>query len=64
MNETGSCGIPNSDLKWRVAVGATLLVWELESADNETRLVGAVEFQSTGSDRAIHSQIVREPVNP
>jgi hypothetical protein len=45
------------------AVGATLLVWELESA-GETRLVGTVEFQITGKDRAIHSQIVRasEPV--
>jgi hypothetical protein len=40
------------------ALAATLLVWDLESA-GETRLVGAVEFQFTGSDRAVHTQVVR-----
>ena len=40
------------------AVSATLLVWDLES-QGETRLVGAVEFQVTGTDRAIHSKVVR-----
>ena len=46
------------------ALAATLLVWDLESA-GETRLVGAVEFQITGSDRAVHTQVVRasEPVS-
>jgi hypothetical protein len=45
------------------ALAATLLVWDLESA-GETRLVGAVEFQVTGTDRVVHTQVVRtsEPV--
>ena len=45
------------------AVAATLLAWDLES-QGESRLVGAVEFQVTGTDRAIHSKVVRasEPV--
>jgi hypothetical protein len=44
-------------------VAATLLVWDLESS-SETRLVGAVEFQFTGTDRGVHSKVVRasEPV--
>ena len=46
------------------AMAATLLVWELES-DGGTRLVGAVEFQVTGTDRVIHTHLVRnsEPVS-
>jgi hypothetical protein len=40
------------------AVAATLLVWDLESAGG-TRLVGAVEFQITGTDRVIHTRVVR-----
>jgi len=46
------------------ALAATLLVWELESA-GETRLVGAVEFQVTGTDRVVHTQVARasEPVS-
>jgi hypothetical protein len=42
----------------------TLLVWNLESAGG-TRLVGAVEFQITGTDRAVHTQVTRvsEPVS-
>lgn len=46
------------------ALAATLLVWDLESA-GETRLVGAVEFQFTATDRVVHTQIVRasEPVS-
>jgi hypothetical protein len=44
-------------------VAATLLVWDLESS-SETQLVGAVEFQIIGTDRAIHSKVVRaaEPI--
>ena len=44
---------------------ATLLVWDLDSAGGGTRLVGAVEFQITSTDRAIHTQVVRasEPVS-
>src|SRR3974390_579463 len=38
------------------AVGATLLVWNLESS-SETRLVGAVEFQVMGTDREMHSKV-------
>ena len=46
------------------ALAATLLVWDLESA-GERRLVGAVEFQFTGADRTVHTQVVRasEPVS-
>ena len=46
------------------ALAATLLVWDLESA-GETRLVGAVEFQVIGTDRVVHTQVVRnsEPVS-
>ena len=42
----------------------TLLVWNLESAGG-TRLVGVVEFQITGTDRAVHTQVARvsEPVS-
>jgi hypothetical protein len=45
------------------AVAATLLEWNLES-QGQTRLVGAVEYRVTGTDRAIHSDVVRasEPV--
>ncbi len=47
------------------ALAATILVWNLESAGG-TRLVGAVEFQITGTDRVVHTQVVRdsEPVSP
>ena len=47
------------------ALGATLLVWDLESGGG-TRLVGAVEFQITGTDRVVDTQVVRssEPVSP
>ena len=45
------------------ALGATLLVWDLESGG--TRLVGAAEFQITGTDRVVDTQVVRssEPVS-
>jgi hypothetical protein len=45
------------------ALAATLLIWDLDSA-GETRLVGAVEFQVTGTDREVHTKVVRtsEPV--
>ncbi len=36
------------------ALGATLLVWDLESGG--TRLVGAVEFQITGTDRVVDTK--------
>ena len=46
------------------ALAMTLLVWHLESA-GETQLVGAVELQFTGTDRVVHTQVVRasEPVS-
>jgi len=46
------------------AVAATLLVWDLESARGK-QLVGVVEFQITGTDRVVHTQLVRasEPVS-
>ena len=40
------------------ALGAYLLAWDLESSGG-TRLAGAVEFEVTGTDRVIHTQIVR-----
>jgi len=40
------------------ALGAYLLAWDLESSGG-TRLLGAVEFEVTGTDRVIHTQIVR-----
>jgi hypothetical protein len=45
-------------------LGARLLVWNLESAGG-TRLVGAVEFQITGIDQVIHTEVLRasEPVS-
>jgi hypothetical protein len=46
------------------ALAATLLVWDLESTGG-ARLVGAVEFQITGTDRVVHTQVARasEPVS-
>jgi len=46
------------------SLAATLLVWDLES-EGETRLFGAVEFQFTGTDRVVHTQVTRasEPVS-
>ena len=43
---------------------ATLLEWEVESG-SETKLVGAVEVRFTGTDHAVHTQVVRaaEPVS-
>jgi len=40
------------------ALAAYLLAWNLESS-GVTRLVGAVEFEMTGTDRVIHTQVVR-----
>ena len=40
------------------ALAAYLLAWNLESSGG-TRLVGAVEFEMTGTDRVIHTQVVR-----
>lgn len=39
-------------------VAATLLVWHLETG-NGTRLVGAVEFQVTRTDRVVQTQVVQ-----
>ena len=46
------------------ALAATLLTWDLDSA-GEMRLVGAVEFQVIGTDREVHTKVVRtsEPVS-
>jgi hypothetical protein len=46
------------------ALAATLLVWNIESAGG-THLVGAVEFQFTGTDRVVRTNVVRasEPVS-
>jgi len=39
-------------------LAAKLLVWELDSTGS-SRLVGAVEFQITGTDRVVQTQVVR-----
>lgn len=46
------------------SLSATLLAWNLDS-EGGSRLAAAVEFQITGSDRVLHTQIVRfsEPVS-
>jgi hypothetical protein len=46
------------------ALAANLLAWHLERAGG-TQLVGAVEFEVTGTDRAVHMHVVqgREPVS-
>jgi hypothetical protein len=46
------------------ALAITLLAWHLESAE-QTQLVGEVEFQFTGTDGVVHTQVVRasEPVS-
>lgn len=48
------------------SLGATLLVWDIESAGGKSKLVGVVEYQLTGSDRVVHTQLVQasEPVSP
>ena len=45
-------------------LATTLLVWDLESASG-TQLVGAVEFEFTGTDRAVRTHVVRgrEPIS-
>lgn len=45
-------------------LAASLLVLSLESSGG-TRLIGAVEFEMTGTDRVVHTQIVRasEPLS-
>jgi len=40
------------------ALAAYLLAWNLESSGS-TRLVGTVEFEMTGTDRVIHTQVAR-----
>jgi hypothetical protein len=40
-------------------VAATLLAWNLESTGG-VRLVGEVEFEMTGIDRVVHTQVVRD----
>jgi hypothetical protein len=40
------------------ALATTLLAWHLESAP-QTQLVGTVEFQFTGADRVVQTQVVR-----
>src|SRR6516164_292290 len=39
-------------------LAADLLTWSLESSGG-ARLIGAVEFEVTGTDRVVHTQIVR-----
>jgi hypothetical protein len=45
-------------------LAATLLEWDLDSTGG-TRLAGSVEFQITGTDRVVHTQVVKgsEPVS-
>ena len=52
------------DLASSPSLATTLLAWHLEFA-GEIRLVGAAEFQLTGTDRVVHLLLVRanEPVS-
>jgi hypothetical protein len=52
------------DVAGAATLATTLLAWRLESASG-TRLVGAVEFQVTGIDHVVQTQVVRgsEPVS-
>ncbi len=52
------------DVAGAPTLATTLLAWQLESA-NGTRLVGAVEFQVTGMDHVVQTEVVRssEPVS-
>ena len=52
------------DVAGAATLATTLLVWHLES-EGGTRLVGAVEFQVTGIDHVVQTQVVRgsEPVS-
>jgi len=49
------------DTSHAAELAATLLVWDLE-VEGGTRLVGAVEFQVTGADRVVHTQVLRSSV--
>jgi hypothetical protein len=46
-------------------LAATLVVWDLDQRSGQMRLTGAVEFQITGTDRAVHTHVVHisEPVS-
>jgi hypothetical protein len=61
---TSNPGVRLVDAGTVPTLAATLLVWDLESA-GETRLVGAVEFQFTRTDRTVYTQVVRasEPIS-
>ena len=52
------------DVSHTTVLAATLLVWNLESV-GERRLVGAVEFQITGTDRVVRTKMARasQPVS-
>jgi hypothetical protein len=64
LEVASSPGLRQIDAASAPALAATLLAWYLESAGG-TRLVGAVEFEFTGTDRVVHTQVVRasEPVS-
>jgi hypothetical protein len=59
-----SPGLRLVDAASAATLATTLLIWHLESAGG-TQLVGAVEFQFTGTDRVVHTHTVRasEPVS-
>jgi len=61
---TSQTGLRLVDAATAPALAATLLVWNIESAGG-THLVGVVEVQFTGIDRAVHTKVVRgsEPVS-
>lgn len=52
------------DSSQATALATTILVWDLESSGG-TRLVAAVEFQVTATDRVVHTEVFRdaEPVS-
>jgi len=64
MELAASPGLRLVDLASSPSLATTLLAWHLETAGGR-RLVGAAEFQLTGTDRVVHLHMVRgsEPVS-
>jgi len=64
MELAASPGLRLVDLASSPSLATTLLAWHVETAGGR-RLVGAAEFQLTGTDRVVHLHMVRgsEPVS-
>jgi hypothetical protein len=47
------------DMASAPTLATTLLVWHLETSEGGTRLVGAIEFQLTGTDHVVRTRVVQ-----